>query len=98
MKQYGHLNLSEEPELDAPSLQSMEGHLQTSMEVWVDNNKNNIYNGGGGLNLQAVKEEKDLGVITHLNIGKQVAAAELTANRMLCMIRRSFVNCEEKMM
>ena len=27
------------PELDTPSLQSMEGHLQTSMEVWVDNNK-----------------------------------------------------------
>ena len=26
------------PELDAPSLQSIEGHLQTSMEVWVDNN------------------------------------------------------------
>ena len=26
------------PELDAPSLQSMEGHLQTSMDVWVDNN------------------------------------------------------------
>ena len=26
------------PELDAPSLQCMEGHLQTSMEVWVDNN------------------------------------------------------------
>ena len=25
-------------ELDGPSLQSMEGHLQTSMEVWVDNN------------------------------------------------------------
>ena len=28
------------PELDAPSLQSMEGHLQTSMEVCVDNNNN----------------------------------------------------------
>ena len=26
------------PELDAPSLQSMKGHLQTIMEVWVDNN------------------------------------------------------------
>ena len=29
------------PELDVPSLQSMEGHLQTSMDVWVDNNKKN---------------------------------------------------------
>ena len=27
------------PELDAPSLQSMEGYLQTSMEVWVNNNR-----------------------------------------------------------
>ena len=26
------------PELDAPSLQSTEEHLQASMEVWVDNN------------------------------------------------------------
>ena len=26
------------PELDAPSLQSMEGHFQTRCEVWVDNN------------------------------------------------------------
>ena len=26
------------PEMDAPSLQSKEGHLQTSMELWVDNN------------------------------------------------------------
>ena len=25
------------PELNAPSLQSKEGHLQTSMEVWVEN-------------------------------------------------------------
>ena len=33
MKQSGHLNPSEEP-----SLQSMEGYVQTSMEVWVDNN------------------------------------------------------------
>ena len=38
MKQSGHLNPSEKPELDDPSLQSMEGHLQTSMEVWVNNN------------------------------------------------------------
>ena len=39
MKQSGHLKiLVRKPELDAPSLQSMEGHLQTSMEVWVDNN------------------------------------------------------------
>ena len=49
MKQSGHLNPSEEtgaggnrswrkPELDAPLLKSMEGHLQASMEVWVDNN------------------------------------------------------------
>ena len=38
MKQSGHLNPSEEPEVDAPSLQSMEGYLQTSMEVWVDYN------------------------------------------------------------
>ena len=38
MKQSGHF-LVRKPELDALSLQSMEGHLQTSMEVWVDNNK-----------------------------------------------------------
>ena len=31
------LILVREPELDALSLQSMEGHLQTIMEVWVDN-------------------------------------------------------------
>ena len=36
MKQSAHLNPSEE--LDAPSLQTMEGHPQTSMGVWVDNN------------------------------------------------------------
>ena len=30
------------PEMDAPPLQSMEGHLQTSMEVWVDNNNSKI--------------------------------------------------------
>ena len=30
--------------MDAPSLQSMEGHIQTGMEVWVDNNNNNIVN------------------------------------------------------
>ena len=41
MKQSGHLNPCEEPELDVPSLRSMKGHLQTSMEVWVDNNNNN---------------------------------------------------------
>ena len=28
------------PELDAPSPQSMEGHLQTNMEMLVDNNNN----------------------------------------------------------
>ena len=33
-----------ETELDAPSLQIMEGHLQTSMEVWVDNDDNNNNN------------------------------------------------------
>ena len=36
MKQPGHI--VRKPELDAPSLQSMEGHLQASMEVWVNNN------------------------------------------------------------
>ena len=44
MKQSGHLNPSEEVELDALSLQSIEGHLQTSMNVWVDNNNNNNNN------------------------------------------------------
>ena len=29
--------------MDTPSLQSMEWHLQTSMEVWVDNNINNTF-------------------------------------------------------
>ena len=37
MKQSGHLNPSEETGTGCPLLQSMEGHLQTSMEVWVDN-------------------------------------------------------------
>ena len=32
--------LVRKPELDAPSLQSMEGHLQKSMKVCVDNNNN----------------------------------------------------------
>ena len=40
-----------EPQLDPPSLQSMEGHLQTSMEVWVDNNKNNNSQGSDKLNI-----------------------------------------------
>ena len=40
MKQSGHLNPSEETGTGCPpSLQTMEGHLQTSMEVCVDNNK-----------------------------------------------------------
>ena len=43
MKQSGHLNPGKEPEQDAPSFPSMEGRLQTSMEVWVDNN-NTKYN------------------------------------------------------
>ena len=30
--------LVRKPELDFPSLQGMEEHLQTSMEVWVDDN------------------------------------------------------------
>ena len=38
MKESGHLNPSEETGTGCPLLQSMEGHLQTSMEVWVDNN------------------------------------------------------------
>ena len=33
MKQSGHLNPSEETGTGCPVLQSMEGHLQTSMEV-----------------------------------------------------------------
>ena len=41
MKQSEHLNPSEETGTGCPSLQSMEGHLQTSMEVWVDNNNKN---------------------------------------------------------
>ena len=43
MKQSGHLILVRKPELDAPFLQSMEGHLQTSMEVWIDNNNDINY-------------------------------------------------------
>ena len=41
-----------------------------------------------------MKEEKNLGVIMQENIkiGKQVSAAALTANSMLDLIRRSFVN------
>ena len=38
MKQSGHLNPIEETGTGCPSLQSMEGRLQTSMEVWVDIN------------------------------------------------------------
>ena len=38
MKQSGHLNPSEETVTACPQLQSNEGHLQTSMDVWVDNN------------------------------------------------------------
>ena len=47
-----------------------------------------------------MKEEKDLGVVTQENIKikKQVVSVELIANRMVCMIRRSLVNCEEKIM
>ena len=33
MKQSGHLNPIEETVTKCPALQSMEGHLQTSMEV-----------------------------------------------------------------
>ena len=40
MKQSGHLIPNEETGTGCPSLQSMEGHLQMSMEVWVDNNYN----------------------------------------------------------
>ena len=36
MKQSGHLNASEETGTGCPSLQSMEGHLQTSTNVWVE--------------------------------------------------------------
>ena len=38
MKQSGHLNPSEETGTGCPSRQSMEGHLQTSMKVWDNNN------------------------------------------------------------
>ena len=34
--------LVRKPELDAPSLQSIGQHLQTSMEVWVANNNTSI--------------------------------------------------------
>ena len=34
--------LVRKPELDAPLLQSMEGHLQASMDVWVYNNNDII--------------------------------------------------------
>ena len=63
------------------------------------NNRRTTYT-SGNKKLQAVKEEKNLGVIMqeNLKIGKQVSAAALTANSMLDMIRRSFVNRKEKMM
>ena len=44
MKQSGHLNPSEESGTGFPSPQTMEGDLQTSMEVWVDNNKFHLHN------------------------------------------------------
>ena len=59
--------------------------------LWIQHQKNNIYN--WKQESKAVKEEKDLVVIIQENvkIGKQVAAAALTANRMLDTILRSFV-------
>ena len=42
MKQSGHINPSEEAGTGCPSLQSMEGHLQTTMEVWIDTNTTDI--------------------------------------------------------
>ena len=42
MKQSGHLNPSEKTGTGCPSLQNMEEHHQTRMEVWVDNNNKGV--------------------------------------------------------
>ena len=54
----------------------------------IQQQKNNIYNGN--------KKRLECHHTGKCKVEKQVAAATLTANRMLGMIRRSFVNREEK--
>ena len=48
----------------------------------------------GDVNIQSVKEKKDLGIIIHqkLKSSQQCVAAANSANRTLGMINRTFVN------
>ena len=64
MKQSGHLNHSEETRTGCPALQSMEGHLQASMEVWVDNNNKRVVGGEG-----CVDKRMDLGFTNPVRTG-----------------------------
>ena len=54
----------------------------------------------GDVNIQSVKEEKDLGIIIHqtLKSSQQCVAAASSANRTLGMINRTFVNKHSNIM
>ena len=55
----------------------------------------------GDVNIQSVKEEKDLGIIIHqtlLKSSQQCVAAANSANRTLGMINRTFVNKHSNIM
>ena len=52
--------------MDAPLLQSMEGHLQTSMEVRVDNN-NERKNTLKGM------KKKEIGVVMFMNLASETS-------------------------
>ena len=95
MKQSGHLNPSEETGTGCPAIQSMEGHLQTSMEVWFNNNDIEFYI-SRGLVCVKVERTKQMREETHLLFGYIPARSHLKSRKCFMTSVQSMIHFPPK--